>query len=94
MPCGKGQWSVPSPGTQRRAIRCSDKLRLATSGLAEVSGNRGISGFMAACETLTAFKKNDVRTDQCRSGRLLGRRMVGTTDFDVDPNQAVIRSVD
>jgi hypothetical protein len=45
-------------------------------------------------KTLTAFKKNDVRTDQCRSGRLLGRRMVETTDFDVDPNQAVIRSVD
>ena len=40
MSCGKGQWSVPSPGTHRRAIRHLDKLWLAASGHAEVSGSR------------------------------------------------------
>jgi len=95
MPCGKGQWSVPSPGTHRRTIRRSDKLWLAASGLAEVSGSRGNFGdWWQRVKTLAAFKKKDARTDQRRSRSLLGLGMVGTTDFDVDPNQAVIRSVD
>ena len=72
MPCGKGQWSVPSPGTQRRAIRCSDKLRLATSGLAEVSGNRGFRGFMAACENTHCIQE-----ERCKDGSVSQRAPTG-----------------